>query len=512
MTGLYVDPIDLRAKAAQIRGLEFTAAADKPALVDPDQLDATTTAVDNLRTNADYLYAYQDYGRREGVRLAETLDSVAAAYESVDEQARSSIDGTGGRVEPVVPQANSLDDPAPPASMGPFGGAPSVCMLIDTVQEQLSSGDRGASLKAAWSTWVVTGNDLQTASHAFTRPIPNWEGDAALQAYRKLKDFGDWLFTLGMAWHALAGEAWEMAAAHADALDRHTAIYERYKGYEREWSQAVEKGDTARATDRAEKMAECQRESDDLREAYALAANRPAVHPPEAPDSTAPTAAVTNNGTPPGEKSGGAGGSGGSQGGGGETPQQPTDPMTAQTSPASAESSRDAQGAGSQSGGGQSGSPSGGGGSGGGMPELPTGEPVGEDAGAPDYSKLEAAAADRSAGGGSGGGGAGGGGAGGAGPGPLQPSVGGVAVGPSPTAGGSAGAATPAAASAGGMMAGGMGGMAPMHAGGAQAGKEKQRSPGVAPDEELYSEDRPWTEGIIGRSERRAGQGKKDAT
>lgn len=144
------------------------------------------------------------------------------------------------------------------------------------------------------------------------------------------------------------------------------------------------------------------------------------------------------------------------------------------------------------------------------MPELPTGESGSDAARAADYSKLEPAAADKSAGGGgSGGGGAGGGGGG---PTPLQPSVSGVAVGPSPTSGGMASAATPAAASAGGMMAGGMGGMAPMHGGGAQAGKEKQRTPGVAPDEELYSEDRPWTEGIIGRSERRAGQGKKDAT
>ena len=53
-------------------------------------------------------------------------------------------------------------------------------------------------------------------------------------------------------------------------------------------------------------------------------------------------------------------------------------------------------------------------------------------------------------------------------------------------------------------MAGGMGGMAPMHgAQGAQQGKEKRRDPLTAPDEDLYIEDRPWTEAVVGNRRRR---------
>jgi hypothetical protein len=49
-----------------------------------------------------------------------------------------------------------------------------------------------------------------------------------------------------------------------------------------------------------------------------------------------------------------------------------------------------------------------------------------------------------------------------------------------------------------------MGGMAPMHgAHGAQQGKEKRRDPRTAPDEELYVEERPWTEGVVGNRRRR---------
>jgi ESX secretion-associated protein EspB len=60
-----------------------------------------------------------------------------------------------------------------------------------------------------------------------------------------------------------------------------------------------------------------------------------------------------------------------------------------------------------------------------------------------------------------------------------------------------------AAAAAPGGMAGGMGGMAPMHGHGAQQGKEKRRDPRTAPDEDLYVEDRPWTEGVVGNRRRR---------
>lgn len=96
---------------------------------------------------------------------------------------------------------------------------------------------------------------------------------------------------------------------------------------------------------------------------------------------------------------------------------------------------------------------------------------------------------------------------------PLQPNVGGVSVGPGPTAGGPAGAA-PAGGASGGAMGGmgGMGGM-PMHGAGhgQGGGKEKKRTPGLAPDEDIYTEDRPWTEAVIGNRRRKDVQDNKDS-
>lgn len=128
-----------------------------------------------------------------------------------------------------------------------------------------------------------------------------------------------------------------------------------------------------------------------------------------------------------------------------------------------------------------------------GTPKLPT-----------DPSLKPAAAA------GGGGSGAGGGGAGGGGASPLSPAVGAETVAPTSPAAARGGIA-PAAAAPGGAM-GGMGGMAPMgHGAGHNQGKEKRRDPNLAPDEDLYTEDRPWTEAVIGNRRRRDVQDGKES-
>jgi hypothetical protein len=61
---------------------------------------------------------------------------------------------------------------------------------------------------------------------------------------------------------------------------------------------------------------------------------------------------------------------------------------------------------------------------------------------------------------------------------------------------------------------GGMGGM-PMGgghgAGRGQGGGERKRTPGLSPDEDLYTEDRPWTESVIGHRPAKPPKEGKDA-
>ena len=94
---------------------------------------------------------------------------------------------------------------------------------------------------------------------------------------------------------------------------------------------------------------------------------------------------------------------------------------------------------------------------------------------------------------------------------PLSAAVTAETVAPAPMVGAGPGPSTGAAVSSG-VMAGGMGGMAPMHGagmGGQQ--QEKKRNPAVAQDEELYTEERPWTEAVIGNRRRRGTQEEKES-
>jgi hypothetical protein len=58
-------------------------------------------------------------------------------------------------------------------------------------------------------------------------------------------------------------------------------------------------------------------------------------------------------------------------------------------------------------------------------------------------------------------------------------------------------------------MGGGMGGMGGGH--GQGQGKEKRRNAALAGDEDLYVEERNYTEGIIGRRKRKPGQDGQDS-
>lgn len=92
---------------------------------------------------------------------------------------------------------------------------------------------------------------------------------------------------------------------------------------------------------------------------------------------------------------------------------------------------------------------------------------------------------------------------------PMSAAVTAETVAPGPTVP----AAAPAASGpSSGSAMGGMGaGMAPMgHGAGAQQGTEKRRDPRLAPDEDLYTEDRPWTEAVIGQRRRRDVQDGRD--
>ncbi len=514
-----VDPGDLHRKATQIEALSWSSATAQPELLPADGLLIAQVAAANLNVNAQGLWARQEYGRQEGLRLAQTLHNVADAYAQVDQMAGQDIDSAmdgpaapNGPGATVFPKPVDIPAPAAPAAMPiPKGQLASDEGFLDVTgaENLLGAGDDAASLRAAAAIWRTNGAALQTSAETFEVNSTLWEGEAADAAYAKFNAYRDWLVSLAEAWENLAAEADQIADAHDSARDAHAPIAEEYQQLE---EQTMGKPLTPDIMANLERMAELQASSEEVRTAYSVGAVARQYEPGEPPDAVVSGIPVTEEDHRRARSNPGSGAHRSGTGGGGQPSdpagaaeslprEAPVSPMSAAEQAGQAVPEGASQGGGSPGGGqggSQGGSPGGGspGGAPSGMPGPGRGDPK-----LPNDPSLRPAAS----GGGGGGAGAGGGG-GGMPSSPLQPAVGAETVAPTPVASPGAPGAAASGASGGGATGGGMGGMAPMM-GGARGGEsgDKKRNPQLAEDEEIYTEERPHTEPVIGYRPRRRG-------
>jgi ESX-1 secreted protein B PE domain len=484
-------------------------------VVAPDDLQLAKNAAANLNENARRLEQYQKWAEAENRRTAEMLRIAAKAYEDVDKKYADKFDDPGRQAE-----IDAIAVPVPSTPMPPLPEEPPAMQPlsaddysdVNQTQQLLSAGDHGASLNVAEVHWGMAATNVE--AHAAPQTVTSWEGDAADAARDRMNKLSGWLQNLAAAWQRLSRAAVRVQASHTSALAEHTNIYTRYQFLEARLQQLAAQVSVGNAIETQNEMTRIQKEmedlqrrSDEVRQEYANNATFDSVQVDHPPFSSSGSSAA------PG---GGAGGGGGGQ---------PTDDPAATAQNTGQSRRRPQAGAGVASGTGApsaGGAPSGGGappggsgappagsGPGGGVPGgLPGGSPSTATPRLPaDRSLRPAAASGR---GGSGTGGGGGGGGGGMPPLPMSPAVTAETVAPGP--------AVPAAASAApgpssGSAAGGMGGMAPIgHGAGGPQGKEKRRDPQLAPDQDLYTEDRPWTEAVIGNRRRRDVQDSRDSS
>ena len=517
-----VIPEDLVGKAIQIRGLSLPPAAAQPALVPTDALATSGVALTNIAVNAEALWAHQEFGRHEGLRLAQTLDNVAAAYADVDRASGEDIDSTLGGPESRgvrhgVTYPGPVDLPAPPRPPSmpiPRGQLASEELLFPPgAQRALEAGDGGASLRAAAQMWRGNAQLLAAAAQEFETNSLQWEGAAADAAYSAFTAYRDWLISLADSWRRLAVEADRMVEAHWTAKRDNEPIAQAFEQLEREIAQHPASAGNLRKT---LQMAELQMQSEEIRNRYVRDGQPLQIEPDDPPSPVLSGIPVTvddhrrarGNRTfddrPDGrsnqETGAGRAGSGNSLSAGeqpGPVGRQAASPIPATEEPVQGTPPVGAPGGGS-AGAGQHGSTAGGTApaarqSGTGMPVTPLGGP-----------KLPVDPSTGPAASSGGGAGSGARGAGGA-PTPwLQPSVGAETVAPAPVARGVLPAATASGTVGGAGMAGGVGGMAPMMHGAKGDGiRDRKRNPQLSEDTGLYIEDRPWTEAVIGNRARR---------
>ncbi|MFV8048287.1 PPE domain-containing protein [Mycobacterium sp. 48b] len=479
----------------------------------PDGLDITSAAMSQLHASVETLATTLSAGDVEAQRLAGALRAAAGAYDKVDADRKAALDGqmNGGNGEtpaggsPVAPDMSGIPEaPSIPCFAYPDAGSWDFFTDWQSAARTIHSGDTQAlSVKYLRDQWKTYKQSLHEHASNFARPPAEWEGAAAESCAGSMQSLYGWWLDMGDEAERLGLQAEKFADAHDKLVGDHPTMedVETFNGMN--WSSFVPGA-------KAAQWAVFQTRSEVALREYANGTGLmqirpgkppsigglPAVNPGEVPSKP-------GNQTPGGPSTPTGGGGTGGGGAGGGTPEMPSVDSPSM-SPASADPSAGQGSGGSPSGGSPSGgqgggqpsggSPSGGSPSTGGLPTGTEGMP--EMPGLDDPSLKPASA-------GGGGGGTGGGG-GGMGAGPLGPAVGAetVAASPSGSRGAGAGPAGMAGGAGAGGMGGGMGGMGGGHGQGGQ-GKEKRRNPNLTEDEDLYVEDRAYTEAVIGRRARK---------
>lgn len=496
---------------------ELTAAAEKmsvPRPYGPDRnhpyglappsaaLPETQEAINQLANSTGILITALAAGDAQTQRLIFALKSAAAAYTKMDERSSATLgtqvngSGEAPAIESVTPDAIP-DVHVPEIDYGGYPSSPDDQWAKWTTAARAINEHGDPEAMRQVETFRTSWEQYKTELHNWVQghipaEIGNWQGDAAIACQNALKELRSWWMDMGEECTNLSKEADKVLTAHKQLASVHPNMYD------------VENTDAVR---NPFDWANFQIQSEVDRNNYENAINLTQIRPGKPPGIIGVPAvqsddAATPNGTQPPGVPGDSGMTGGEPGTGGATPEMPEMPGVPEMpsmSPAGLDPSAGAP-SGSPSGGSPSGGSPSGGSPGGGAPSggspsgTPTGMPEGPATDVPALDEPTLAPASAGGGGGPGGGG------GDIPKTPLAPAVGAENVAPS-KGGPGIPAGAPGGPGAAGGMGGGMGGMGGGHGQGGQRG-DKRRDPKLAPDEELYKEDRAWTEAVIGNRRR----------
>lgn len=448
-----VDQQEILSRADEVEAPMATPPND--AATAPCGLTAAKNAAQQLALSAENMRDFLTAGHRERARLATSLRNAAKAYGDVDEEGGQALNSDGGEVAGETAGAESGDSSAGLQDTAQVAGAGDGGFTdLKAAATKLESGDQGASLAAFADGWNQLSFALQGDTKRF-RIFENWTGEAATACEASLDQQREWITHMAKLATSLAKQGQYIAQLQVWARRSHPTLADITKLEELSKDPAYK--------DQAIKLyAEYQSKSEEVLNEYNTKAQLEAVNPPK------PPAAIKIDPPPPAQTPGliptqvmqAAAMAGGGSGSGMQAPMIPPT----------------------------------GGGAGGGMPSGASADLASVREAAASLGK-EPGMKPMSLGGGGGGGGM---------PAmPLAPAAGaGMEAGESVRpagAGDLGGVGQGAAAGRGSAGGGGMG----MPMGGHGQGGGGSKSKGAQQDDEaLYTEDRAWTEAVIGQRRR----------
>lgn len=287
MTGPQAATVELQEILARAQELEGPISqppegAPKP----PSNLGLAINAAQQLQFSTDNMRIYLAAGVRGWTKLAQLLRKAAQAYQQVDEGAAHALGSDTASILPATPGVTE-DGQAVALSTTRVAGAAGPVEYADIKQRALDieHGDQGASLNAFADAWESMQQNLQRAASRF-RPFQYWEGAAADAVAATFDQHRTWLAQMAELCGTIAAQARTVTSTQRWAVQEHIVFNGTRMGYAdlETLDRAYEQGGSVRAVAMA-RYAALQAKSDDVIAQYMKKAELPLtpVDPPRPP-------------------------------------------------------------------------------------------------------------------------------------------------------------------------------------------------------------------------------------
>jgi ESX-1 secreted protein B PE domain len=222
------------------RADELEARVPEPPSSDPEapcRLPVALEAARTLKLSADNMRLYLPTGERERRRLAESLRNAAKAYEEVDGGAAEAMtNGTSVWAPTLRLAANNVD--VPPLADTRMAGAielvpKDLYLEVKYAAVQLSRSDEGKGIDAFADAWTVYRETLLETTKPF-RPFQHWAGEAVYLVEANFDQQKSWLKQMAQHCATMATQARNLASAHRWAMAAHPTLDELAK-LEQDW-------------------------------------------------------------------------------------------------------------------------------------------------------------------------------------------------------------------------------------------------------------------------------------
>jgi hypothetical protein len=255
----------------------------------PCALPEVVRAARDLDLSAEHLRTSLDDFRDTRAKLAKSLRNAARAYLLTDQGAAESIDG-GSPAEQAMLAGAAAEDSGPGSALR--GGAalqapkapdilpPEVDKLHDLEQKsfQIEQNDQGLSFRQFIQEWADYRVVLRGAKERF-RPFDEWQGDAADAVYENFKTHRDWLEDMAARCQSLVDLVDPILPAFRKLRRDHVPLegvtydYRKLKEFEKFWTDNMHSG----YGQFMKKYAELSKNSKDLLDEFMREARLPLV-------------------------------------------------------------------------------------------------------------------------------------------------------------------------------------------------------------------------------------------